>query len=40
MKKEQYKFPATIELEYPVPEDSTVKAELEKCRRYCEEALG
>jgi sugar phosphate isomerase/epimerase len=40
MKKEQYTFPATIELEYPVPEGSTVMAELQRCRRFCEEALA
>jgi sugar phosphate isomerase/epimerase len=40
MKKERYTFPATIELEYPVPEGSTVMAELERCRRFCEEALA
>jgi sugar phosphate isomerase/epimerase len=40
MKKEQYAFPATIELEYPVPEESTVMAELQRCRRFCEEALA
>jgi sugar phosphate isomerase/epimerase len=40
MKKEQYAFPATIELEYPVPAGSTVMAELQRCRRFCEEALA
>jgi sugar phosphate isomerase/epimerase len=40
MKKEGFTFPATIELEYPVPEDSTVMAELQRCRRFCEEALA
>jgi sugar phosphate isomerase/epimerase len=40
MKKEGYAFPATIELEYPVPEDSTVMAELQRCRRFCEDALS
>ena len=40
MKQEKYKFPATIELEYPVPEDSTVMAELKKCVDYCREALA
>ena len=40
MKRERYTFPATIELEYPVPEGSTVMAELERCRRFCEEALA
>jgi sugar phosphate isomerase/epimerase len=40
MRKEQYRFPATIELEYPVPESSTVMAELQRCLRYCKEALA
>jgi hypothetical protein len=40
MKKEHYAFPATIELEYPVPEGSTVKAELQRCLRFCREALA
>ena len=40
MKREQYEFPATIELEYPVPEGSTVMAELKKCVAYCKEALA
>lgn len=40
MRKEKYKFPACIELEYPVPEGSTVLAELAKCVDYCKEALA
>ncbi len=40
MKTERYAFPATIELEYPVPESSTAMAELQKCLRFCEEALA
>jgi sugar phosphate isomerase/epimerase len=40
MKKEKYTFPACIELEYPVPEGSTVLAELAKCVQYCKEALA
>jgi sugar phosphate isomerase/epimerase len=40
MKKEKYGFPACIELEYPVPEDSTVMAELAKCVQYCKDALA
>jgi len=40
MKREGHTFPATIELEYPVPEGSTVMAELRRCRRFCEEALA
>lgn len=40
MKREKYTFPACIELEYPVPEGSDVMAELEKCVRYCKDALA
>jgi sugar phosphate isomerase/epimerase len=40
MKKEKYKFPATIELEYPVPEGSTRVAEIGKCFEFCKRALG
>ncbi len=31
MKTENYKFQATIELEYPVPEGSNTLAEIKKC---------
>jgi sugar phosphate isomerase/epimerase len=40
MKRERYAFPASIELEYPVPEDSTATAELQKCLDFCKEALA
>lgn len=40
MRKEKYKFPACIELEYPVPDGSTVMAELAKCVDYCKSALS
>jgi len=40
MKKERYDFPATIELEYPVPEGSTPMAELGKCLKFCQDALA
>lgn len=39
MKAERYRFPATIELEYPVPEGSTRLAEIQKCLAYCTTAL-
>ena len=39
MKKEKYKFQATIEMEYPVPEGSTLLAEIGKCVRYCQDIL-
>jgi len=39
MKKNKYTWPATIELEYPVPEGSTRVAEIAKCFQYCKDAL-
>lgn len=39
MKKEKYKFQATIELEYPVPAGSSVLAEVSKCVAYCKSVL-
>lgn len=40
MKKEKYTWPATIELEYPVPEGSSRVAEIGKCLQYCKDALS
>jgi sugar phosphate isomerase/epimerase len=40
MKREQYKFMATIELEYPIPEGSDVMSELRKCVEFCKQALA
>lgn len=40
MKKRAWRFPATIELEYPVPEGSTAVVETRKCVQYCAEALA
>jgi sugar phosphate isomerase/epimerase len=40
MKAEKYKFMATIELEYNVPDGSDVMTELAKCVAFCKEALG
>lgn len=40
MKREKYKFQATIEFEYPVPQGSTLLAELNKCVQYCKDCLG
>lgn len=39
MKKNKYKFPGTIELEYEVPADSTPVKEVQKCLEYCKKAL-
>ena len=40
MKKNKYKFPATIELEYNVPADSDAVKEVAKCIEYCRKALA
>lgn len=40
IKSQKYKFPATIELEYKVPEGSTPIKEVQKCLEYCRKALS
>ena len=40
MAREKYKWPANIELEYDIPEGSTVMAELAKCVQFCKDALA
>ncbi|TDB64167.1 sugar phosphate isomerase/epimerase family protein [Arundinibacter roseus] len=40
MRKNKYKFPATIELEYPVPDGSDAVKETAKCVEYARKALG
>lgn len=40
MKREHYKFPATIELEYAPPAGSNSEAEVQKCLAYCKAALS
>jgi hypothetical protein len=40
MKKERYHFQATIEMEYPVPKDSTLLAEIAKCVHFCQDILS
>jgi sugar phosphate isomerase/epimerase len=40
MKQERYRFQATIEMEYPVPEGSTLLAEIAKCVQYCRDILA
>jgi sugar phosphate isomerase/epimerase len=40
LKKEKYPFPANLELEYPVPEDSTIVAEAKKCLAYVKSCLA
>jgi hypothetical protein len=39
MKQKEYKFQATIEYEYPLPEGSTVLTEISKCVEYCKNCL-
>ena len=40
MKKEKWTFPADIELEYKIPDDSDAVKEVAKCLQYCKEALA
>ncbi len=40
MKKNKYKFPASIEFEYQTPEGSDVLTEIKKCVQYCKDALA
>ncbi len=39
LKKEKYPIPANLELEYPVPADSTIIAEAKKCLAYVKSCL-
>jgi len=39
MRREKYKFQATIELEYKIPEGSNVLAEIAKCVQYAKQVL-
>lgn len=39
MRKEKYKFPATIELEHKIPEDSDAVKEVATCLEFCRKAL-
>lgn len=39
MRKNKYKFPATVELEYNIPEGSDAIKEVQKCVEYCRKAL-
>jgi hypothetical protein len=40
VKKNKWKMPATIELEYEIPEGSDAVKEVRKCLEYCERALN
>ena len=39
MQAKKYKYPATVELEYKIPEGSNALAEVKKCLEFCEQAL-
>lgn len=39
MKKRQWRFPASVELEYRIPEGSTAVIETRKCVQFCADAL-
>jgi hypothetical protein len=39
MKKRQWTFPASVELEYRIPDGSNAVAETKKCVQYCADAL-
>ena len=40
MKKRQWRFPASIEVEYRIPEGSNAVAEVKKCVQFCADALA
>lgn len=40
MKKQKYKFPASIEYEYDTPAGSDVLTEIKKCVQFCKDALA
>jgi sugar phosphate isomerase/epimerase len=40
MRREKYTFPASIELEYDVPQGSDAVKEVTKCLAFCREAIG
>jgi sugar phosphate isomerase/epimerase len=40
MKKNKYKFPASVEYEYETPAGSDVLTEIKKCVQYCKDALA
>lgn len=40
MQKNKYKFPATIEMEYQIPQGSDAVKEVQKCMEFCRKALS
>jgi sugar phosphate isomerase/epimerase len=40
LKKEKYGFPANLELEYRIPPESNLIAEMKKCLAYCKDCLA
>ena len=39
MRNKEYNYPATIEMEYEIPDGSNAVAEVKKCLKFCEQAL-
>jgi hypothetical protein len=40
MKKNKYSFPATVELEYQIPQGSDAVKEVQKCLEFARKALA
>jgi hypothetical protein len=40
MRKNKWKFPASVELEYAIPDGSTSVIEVKKCVEFCRKALA
>ena len=40
MRDGKYKFPATVEMEYKIPEGSTSVKEVQKCLEFCKKVLS
>jgi sugar phosphate isomerase/epimerase len=40
LKKEKYDFPGNLELEYRIPSESNLIAEMKKCLAYCKDCLA
>ena len=40
MRKQKYQFPASIDMEYQIPEGSDAVVETSKCVQFCKNALA
>ncbi len=40
MRDQKYSFPATVELEYPIPDGSDPVREVRRCLEFCKDALA